>query len=769
MTVASFTQLQLFGAYETQERIGTTGLATLYRAKDSLGNIVALKVLLGYFAQDKTLMEHVAQAIARVRTLRHPNIVPILGLEHDGSGLAIVMAYVPWPTLKARRQRVLPLGETLHVLRQVALALDYAHQQGIVHRDLRPSNVFYNPETGDVKVSDFGTIALVEGGSPLVRSTVNTPNPSYTAPEQTQGRPPDPRNDVFSIGSLAYELLTGDIPFDALSPYTALARQLTGAAMPPSQVQKGVPQEVDPVILKALSQDPDQRYASCGAFVQALEQAAGSKAIAPAYRGNAGSAAPVSGMQEAVVQPEVLDGRVVCPRCGTSNAIAARRCNNCWMELHQQPVVSSAEAEQEGKRLLGQHNARKRNVRIAVAAGLLAIVLFWAYLIMELRPPLPKPVSTLSSVSAPGTWTMAGGTPYHENAATGPAFVPTGKFLWSFSSTGPMQASPAVDAQRVYAATSDGRVVALDKTSGAVVWTFPVTGPVNSTLARAGGLLYVGQRDGNLVALDAATGKEQWRYATDGAIYSSFSIVDGALYLGNTKGGIYALDALTGEFRWKRSLTDWVGDTPAVLDGFLVVGDQGGELFMIDASNGSLRNQVNVGTAVDSSPVIVGDNAYVITRSGYVLAYKAHQKRIPFQKAYWQIWLNFAAWNMASAPAMPPGYVWASRLKDDISADLATDGTRLFAVSYDGSVYMLDLDTGKTTWKTKGLGQIRTAPIVSAGTLLVAANSDLIGLDVATGQEQWRQPLPEAPAANPVLVSGTYYLPTAQGNLLAMQ
>lgn len=769
MAVASSPSLLLFGKYETQERIGTTGLATLYRAKDPLGNIVALKVLLGYFAQDKILMEHVAQVIARTQTLRHRNIVPILGLEHDASGVAVVMEYVPWPTLKARRPRALPLGETLHIVRQVAAALDYAHQQGLVHRDLRPSNVFYNPETGDVKVSDFGTIALVEGGSPLVRSTVNTPNPSYAAPEQTQGRPPEPANDVFALGSLTYELLTGDIPFDALSPYTALARQLTGAAMPPSRVQKGVPQEVDPVILKALSQDPGQRYGSCGAFVQALELAVGGKAVAPVYRGNAGGAVPAWGAQEAMAQPQVTDGRLVCPRCGTTNAITARRCPNCWAELRQQPVVSQEEAEVEGHRLQDRDKTKRRNIRIAIATGVAAIVLFWAYQVIEIRPPLPKPASAVSSVSTQGTWTMAGGTPFHENAATGPAFAPTGKVLWTFSAEGTIQASPAVDAQRVYVATSDGRIVALDKTFGNSVWTYPVTGPINSALARAGDFLYLGQRDGDIIALDAATGKEQWQYATDGAIYSSFSIIDGALYVGNTKGSIYALDAQTGKLRWHRQASDWIGSTPAVLDGFLVVGDQSGEFYMIDASNGTLRNQLNVGTAVDSSPVIVGDNAFVTTRSGHVFAYKAHQKRIPFQKAVWQIWLNLFAWKMASQPPPPPGYVWTGLLKEEISADMATDGTHLFVATYKGTINALDLATGKVVWKATGLGRTQTAPIVSGGTLLVTTNSDLVGLDNATGQELWRQHLEEAPGANPVLVDGTLYLPTAQGHLYALQ
>ncbi|MBI4338764.1 MAG: serine/threonine protein kinase, partial [Chloroflexi bacterium] len=220
MTLTDTISTRLFGKYEVMSRIGTTGLATVYRALDAEGKPVALKVLLAYFSQEPQILQKFLAAMTQVQNLRHPNILPVLAVEQDESTTAVVMEYVPWPTLKARRLSAMAVGEVLHILRQVAAALDYAHQRGVVHRDLRPSNVFYNPETGEVKVSDFGTISVAESGHPLVRTTVNTPHPSYAAPEQTQGQPPNPSNDVYSLGALAYELLTGEIPFDALNPYT---------------------------------------------------------------------------------------------------------------------------------------------------------------------------------------------------------------------------------------------------------------------------------------------------------------------------------------------------------------------------------------------------------------------------------------------------------------------------------------------------------------------------------------------------------------------
>ena len=191
MTTTNQTSDRVLGKYEVLAHLGTTGLAAVYRARDASGNIVALKVLHAYFSKEVQLVQRFVQAIEQVKRLQHPNIVAVHGVESEGETTALVMEYVPWPTLRARRERLLPVGETLTILRQVAAALDYAHQQGVVHRDLRPSNVFYDQETGQARVSDFGTISLVEGGHALMRTSVNTPNPGYAAPEQAHGSPHD--------------------------------------------------------------------------------------------------------------------------------------------------------------------------------------------------------------------------------------------------------------------------------------------------------------------------------------------------------------------------------------------------------------------------------------------------------------------------------------------------------------------------------------------------------------------------------------------------
>ena len=256
---------QLLGKHELLDQLGTTGLASVYRARDTQsGDVVALKIVHSYFSDEVALLQRFNEEMARVQRLHHPNIVNVLGMEHgEGSTTAVIMEYLSWFTLKSPKQKVLSLADILSVLHQVADALDYAHGQGVVHRDIRPSNVFYNQETGQVKVSDFGIIQLVEGGHALIRTTVNTPSPNYASPEQIQEQPPEPRNDVYSLGVLAYELLTGELPYDALSPHTILSRQLTVTPIPPSTITEGLPDSVDGVVLKALNPDLEKRFDNC--------------------------------------------------------------------------------------------------------------------------------------------------------------------------------------------------------------------------------------------------------------------------------------------------------------------------------------------------------------------------------------------------------------------------------------------------------------------------------------------------------------------------
>ncbi|MFH1140475.1 MAG: serine/threonine-protein kinase [Chloroflexota bacterium] len=751
---------KLIGNYELLDSVSTTGLATVYRARDSTnGKIVALKVVHPYFMQKgEPLMRYLRQ-MARVQELRHPNIVPVYGVEHDQESMAVVMEYVPWPTLKVRKPRKLPLGEVLTILSQVAAAIDYAHANGLVHRDLRPSNVFYDEESGRAMVSDFGTIDLAEGGHPLLRSTVNTPAPNYAAPEQLQRQPPDPRNDVYSLGTLAYELLTGEVPFDALSPYTILSRQLSTNPDPPSYWDDALPVAVDTVVLKALERRPEERYSTCGAMVEALTQAVGPSILAKAR-----------GEEVAIViARDREDDRVICPRCGSGNSASASRCQTCWGILAAQPVVTREEEQKWVRKYVGRLRIRGRILWGTAGVLVAALLAVWAYNLLDITPPLPAPTTTITTSAAVGDWATIQRDLLHTGIVPGPAFAPQGAPQRIFQSDGPILATPAVAGNKIYVATSDSRVAALDRATWQILWTYAVGGPVNSAPTVAGGLVYVGLRSGELLALDTETGTLKWSYQTQNPIYGSATVVDGTLYIGSGDHFLYALDADTGKLRWKMETGGWILATPTVSQGIAVVGSQDGELYMADVSKGTLRYQVNLGDSMDNAITVVDNVAYFTARVGNVTAFDYRVKDVSFRKAKMWIQAQLFVWGIAPPPPPLPGLVWSRRLREQIVAEMATADGRLYLATVAGILRALDTKTGQDLWKVEGLAHLYSAPIVSGDTVIqTASDGTVYGFDAATGKEMWRTSVNEGVVTSAILAGDTLYVPTTAGNLYAI-
>ncbi|MSQ22554.1 MAG: serine/threonine-protein kinase [Dehalococcoidia bacterium] len=765
---------RVIGNYELLEPVATTGLATVFRALDNTsGKTVALKVVHAYFMREAETLIRYQRQMGLVQELRHPNIVPVYGIARDHESIAVVMESIPWPTLKVRRSRKLPLGEVLTILRQVAAAMDYAHAKGLVHRDLRPSNVFYDEESGRAMVSDFGTISLAEGGHLLLRSTVNTPAPSYAAPEQLQGQPPDPRNDVYSLGALAYELLTGEVPFDALSPYTILSRQLSTIPDPPSYWSEAIPVAVDTVVLRALKRRPEERYAACGAMVEALTQAAGPSVVAKAVTSGThapGTASTPARAEEVSVARDEEDARVICPRCGSGNSAAASRCQTCWGILAAQPVVTREEEQKWVRMYVGRLRNKKRILWGTATVLVTALLGVWGYNLLDITPPLPAPTTNITTSAAVGDWATVQRDLLHTGVVPGPAFAPQGAPKRVFQSDGPILATPAVAGNKIYVATSDRRILALDRATGQILWTYNVSGPVNSTPTVAGGLVYVGLRAGDLLALDIETGRLKWSYQTKNPIYGSATVVDGTLYIGSGDHFLYALDAATGELRWNMETGEWILATPTVSQGIAVIGSQDGELYMADVSKGTVRYQVNIGASMDKAITIVDDVAYITTRAGNVLAFDFREKDKSFRKAKLKIHTQLFVWGMASTPPRLPGLIWSRRLREQIVAEMATADGRLYLATAAGKLHALDTATGQELWVVAGLARLYSAPIVSGDAVIqTASDGTVYGFDSATGKEMWKASVGESVVASAILAGDTLYVPTTLGNLYAIR
>ena len=244
------------GRYRVLNRLGSGGMADVYCAEDEqLGRKVAVKLLYRRFAEDDEFVERFRREASSAAGLQHPNIVGVFDRgEWDGT-YYIAMEYLEGHTLKqlVREHGAMPPDLAVDITIQVLRAANFAHKRGVVHRDIKPHNVILDEE-GRAKVTDFGIARA--GASDMTETGSIMGTAQYLSPEQAQGQPVSPRSDLYSIGVMLYELLTGQVPFDAESPVTIALKHVSEQPLPPSQLNPAIPPALEAVVLRALEKDP---------------------------------------------------------------------------------------------------------------------------------------------------------------------------------------------------------------------------------------------------------------------------------------------------------------------------------------------------------------------------------------------------------------------------------------------------------------------------------------------------------------------------------
>ena len=271
-------ELQRAGRYEILGKIGAGGMGSVYRAKDPvIGRTVAVKAIsfntVANEEERRDLQIRTAREARSAGILSHPNIVTIHDVGQQSGVAYIVMELVDGPTLwkKFVDEKKLKKSAFLNVIKQSASALDYAHENRIIHRDVKPSNILIRPD-GMVKLTDFGVAKILEADQ-LTRTGLMVGTPNYMAPEQVKEQFVSNASDQFALGVIAYELLTGVKPFEA-SKFTALLYKIvTEEPDPCSSLNDKLPKEVDDVVARVLEKEPGKRFESCMAFAEALEKA----------------------------------------------------------------------------------------------------------------------------------------------------------------------------------------------------------------------------------------------------------------------------------------------------------------------------------------------------------------------------------------------------------------------------------------------------------------------------------------------------------------
>jgi serine/threonine-protein kinase len=304
------------GPYQIAAPLGEGGMAAVYRAyQASMDRYVALKILPRYFASDPEFIGRFEREAKVIAKFQHPHILPVFDYGQEDGYTYIVMPFVEGGTLADLLEgHPVSLSQIQRAIAQVGDALDYAHSQGVIHRDVKPSNILIDP-SGNCLLADFGVAKIVESTAQFTRAGGTFGTPAYMSPEQIEGEELDGRSDVYSLGIVLYEMATGHPPYRAKTPPAIFVKHLVDPPPPPRTLNPALPEAVEQVTLRALAKDREERYATAGDMVQALQAATEPAAL------SADSSGVLEEPPAALNQPHYPTRRWILVGCGAAIAV----------------------------------------------------------------------------------------------------------------------------------------------------------------------------------------------------------------------------------------------------------------------------------------------------------------------------------------------------------------------------------------------------------------------------------------------------------------
>ncbi|MYS83893.1 PQQ-binding-like beta-propeller repeat protein [Embleya scabrispora] len=699
--------------YQLTTLLGRGGMGEVWAARDlTIDRRVAVKLLrTGADDGDTALFLREARTAGGVD---HPGIVTVHDVGRDAADgtLYLVMEHVEGRDLARvlREDGPPPVPIAADRVAQAAVALHAAHRAGIVHRDVKPANLMLTPE-GTIKVLDFG---IARYAAATRESTRLIGTLGYMPPERVRGTSGDARGDLYSLGWVLHELLTGDKPFGTSEPVALMYAHLRTAPDPPSRLRSDVPAALDAVVLRMLAKKPADRPRDAAEVARLLRPFAEGTDTVVLDRGT---------------RPQIGRRGVLVGGLGVVGA-------GVWLSLYNRGAgtgTGRGGPARPGKSATPSADASAKPLAGASTGAPRPIG--WRFAAREAINTAPTIVADTAYITSDD---------HHVYAID----TATGTQRWSFEADGLLE-RPLVAGGVVHVIGHLDKLYTLDAATGVKRWEHP-TGEVLGTPIATGGVVYVGGRDNGLVyAFDAGTGSKRWEFATNNVVNDPLATWKGVVVAAGWDGRLYGLDAQNGAKIWTFDPAGEGPWDPVVADGRVFC----------------------TGRTASGKPQL-----YAIHHLTGVPEWASDTTGIPWAQVAFADYTAYHAGVDADVPEVLRAFdtstgkmSWEYALGSKTVTGLAPHNRMLYVGSAEGTIIALDARTGVERWSSTPGGPVR-APLAVSDGLVHAGSEDrnLYALDAGTGEVRWTRSTTGAIKTAPVVADRMVYAATADGALYAV-
>jgi len=725
------------GHYTVLKELGVGGMGVVYHCRDEfLQRDVAIKMLLPELMADSKNVEVFTEEARLAARMDHPNIVTVydIGVEkRDGKQHHFVaMEYLPGGNLANRTQgAALAVEHALNWMKQLSNGLYFAHRKGVVHQDVKADNIFITTE-GDLKVGDFGLARLMANKVYINPSTKGMGTPAYMSPELCRGEQQDQRSDMYSLGILFFEMVTGQLPYRANGMIEMAMKHTTAPIPSVRRLNPEVPDVLDRLIRKMMEKTPNDRYQSLNEVLKILDDLIFDLRVARmglTTKRTSQKVDTASAVQDAVAKqvptPEPSPSAKDKP---VSKAEPVKETPPPAVQQVRKVNTENVTPVEKGEAAPNRPAKRPFDDR-----GDISHTRLEAAGIRNLEPVGPvrepsQPVSKLeesnfriSASSIPvleglnpllsEKWTFKTKGPIGWNSypvlnrddlsiylasADGVLYkldYQTGELIWRFDSDSMFIAGPQVRGKDLVVGTTDGELIKLDATSGAPVWKTRLPSGVVTVPALTGHGLIVPTMSGRVVGIDTSDGGRQWETDLKSAVVGNPSVYGDVAFIATREGNVHSLQVRSGKELWRANLDGPIVATPATSADSLYIGTQNGTFYSLDIESGQSIWEHDCSRGIISGAVIVFTSVIFCSQDKWMYSCEKYDGRLR----------------------------WKAAVKGNVQTPLTVAAQTVVAVSREGWMQGLDVEKGHMKWQKNFGRRLESQPLILKDGILIAS------------------------------------------------